>query len=186
MNPKTDWFKKWHEDTHIESRKNRFKEIDKWLKKPPQKILDIGCGLSREGEYFQKKYGCELYLLDGEPEHGEPSRSTQYGSVTNFAYYNTIEDLKKSYNERGMVYTFIDAKCIDIDDNIKFDLIMSNLSCGFHYPAITYRDLVKKHSQENTNIIFDIRHNSKQENDIIIKEIISRNQKHIKASIAFK
>jgi len=63
------WVTNWNSLEHIESKKRLFHDIDQYIKDSPNKILDIGCGLARESEFFQKKYACELYLLDGDFEN---------------------------------------------------------------------------------------------------------------------
>jgi len=177
----------WETPQHLKKKKELFNIVDSYLDFKPKRILDIGCGLARESEYFQKKYGCELYLLDG--DFGDTSsvrREIKFGTVDNFAFYNKIDDLKKSCDERGMNYVFVNANNIDIPSDIKFDLIISNLSCGFHYPANTYKSLVQKHSSEDTKVIFDLR-NGQDHPDVEILEMVPRGRckKHIKASIRF-
>lgn len=175
----------WETPIHLKKKKEIFHKIDSFLKTPPKTILDIGCGLARESEYFQKKYGCDLYLLDGDFENtSNVQRQIKYGTVDNFGFYNKVNDLKKSFDSRKMKYSFIDANNIDIDIDLKFDLIMSNLSCGFHYPANTYKDLVKKHSKESTTVIFDLR-NAQDHPDVEILQMVDNCKKHIKASIRF-
>lgn len=179
------WIDKWSTPQHLSKKKEIFNNIDKFIKFKPKRILDIGCGLARESELFQKKYSSELYLLDGDfGTTSDVERQVNYGTVDNFSFYNKIETLKDSYDSRNMLYTFVDANNIDIPDDITFDLIISNLSCGFHYPASTYKSLVKKHSTDNTVIIFDLRNNISQEG-VDILELVSTERKHVKASIKF-
>jgi len=57
------------------------------------------------------------------------------------------------------------------------------VSCGFHYPVATYRDLILKHSHENTVVVMDIRRkrknaNFKIEEGIEIIEILNQRQKY--------
>jgi len=180
------WLDKWSIDSHIQMKKGIFNKIDNFINFKPNRILDIGCGLARETEFFQKKYGCELYLLDGDFEDtSNVKRDIKYGTVDNFAFYNKVDDLKKSFNERNMDYTFVNANNINIPENITFDLIISSVSCGFHYPANTYKNLVKKHSTEETVVIFDLR-NQEQHPDVEIVELVASTRKYIKASIRFK
>lgn len=155
-----DWKNHWKEKKYIQNKEKFFNIIDNYLSSPPIRILDIGCGFAYESEMFQKKYKSELYLLDGEFDNTK--RETLYGSVDSFGYYNKIEELKRSYDERNMNYTFVDGNDIKIPDDMIFDLIISIQSCGFHYPADTYRDLINKYSNENTKIILDIRKNTNQ------------------------
>lgn len=179
------WIDTWSIPQHIESKKKLFQVMDNYLKFTPRRILDIGCGLARESEFFQKKYNCELYLLDGDfDDTNTIKRDVKYGTVDNFKFYNKIETLKESFDDRGMKYTFVDANDINIADDVKFDLILSNVSCGFHYPANTYKNLIKKHSTSETKILFDLR-NGVDHPDVEVLEMILTSKKHIKASINF-
>lgn len=153
---KKNWFKQWQTDWYKDKVKTVFDSVDSYLDNPPTTILDIGCGQAFESELFQKKYGSKLYLLDGDKETTtEKFRINQYGPVDDFRFYNTIDALKKSYNERDLKYTFVDANNVVIDDSVKFDLIYSTFSCGYHYPADTYKNLIKKHSTTDTVVIMD-------------------------------
>jgi SAM-dependent methyltransferase len=183
MNP---WLEKWNDTKHIKSKENIFLTVDNYIEEPVKSILDIGCGYARESEHFFKKYGSELWLLDGDfSDSKDKKRQIKFGKAEDFSFYNKIEDLKNSWNERKIKYTFVNANNINIPLEKKFHLIYSGLSCGFHYPANTYKDLILRHSDKNTKIIFDIRHDSIQD-DIEIVNIISKNKKHIKAEIKFR
>lgn len=184
-----EWLNVWDTANYNDIKTNNFKILDKFLKNKPKNILDIGCGLAFESEMFQKKYNSDLYLLDSDFDNTEDrKRDVTYGSTESFKFYSKIDDLKKSYNSRNMKYTFVDANNINIDANIKFDLIYSILSCGFHYPAKTYKDLVKKHSHKNTIVLFDIRKKTlkEQEQDFEVISIVNDIDKHYTCQIQFK
>ena len=154
----TKWLEKWEQDKHKTYKESTFTILDNFLNYSPKRIFDIGCGLAYESELFQKKYKSELYLLDGDFGYtSDNTRDVGYGAVDNFQFYNSIDTLKESYNNRGLKYNFIDANNIQIKDNITFDLVYSILSCGFHYPVETYTDLIKKHTSPTSRIIMDIR-----------------------------
>jgi trans-aconitate methyltransferase len=147
----------WKTNEYETVKKISFELLDSFLTSPPTNILDIGCGLAFESELFQRKYNCNLYLLDGDFELSEnATRDRKYGDVQSMAFYSKIPDLIDSFNKRNLRYNFVDANHIDIQKDLKFDLIYSNVSCGFHYPLNTYYDLLKKHTNENSVIIFDI------------------------------
>lgn len=160
-----DWVKAWNSDPHknkkkhVEGKRENYEIIRDYLVTAPKKILEIGCGLARESEWFQKEFRTELWLLDGDKSDNDKKQIRYYhwGEADKFAFYSPIDDLKKSYDKRGMTYHFVDANNIDIPENETFDLICSFKSCGFHYPLAEYAELIKKHSDENTRLIFDIR-----------------------------
>jgi SAM-dependent methyltransferase len=193
MHDENKWINGWLDtkvnDEYLAIKLDNFNIIQSYIQRIPKTILDIGCGLAKESEFFQKKYKSDLYLLDGDfNSTTENKRDINYGTVSSFKFYSKIDDLKKSFNERNMNYTFVDANNISIDDSIKFDLIYSIVSCGFHYPAKTYKDLILKHSNNESIIIMDLRSSSilEQSEDIEIVNILQTSKKSIKAHVRFK
>lgn len=182
------WLDHWETTEHKEKKISNANLLKSYLKETPKRILEIGCGLAIESEILQRHYGCELYLLDGDFESKSAIRDVSYGEVDTMAFYNKVEDLKKSFDSRRLHYVFIDAQDINIFETTKFDLIFSFESCGFHYPAKTYKDLVLKHSHENTKVIFDIRKKTlkEQSEDFEIIEILQDSKKFVTAHIKFK
>ena len=71
--------------------------------------------------------------------------------------------------------------------DIKFDLIYSLLSCGFHYPIEIYKELFVKHSHSQTVCIFDIRKESfkQQINSLKLFKVIDEKEKHYKVHVHF-
>lgn len=161
-----DWIEEvWLTEAYQNSKKTNFDLLDKFINFEPKKILDIGCGLAWESRLFNQKYGSELWLLDGDAEEGnkkKPAKSTDvnyHQSTDDLLFYNTFERLKTELDRLGTQnYRLIDCNNIEIPEDVKFDLITSWVSCGFHYPVSTYRDLIKKHSHDNTVVAMDIRH----------------------------
>ena len=184
-----DWLdKEWFTAEYQKEKRNNFETIDKHLNTPPKNILDIGCGLAWESRYFQKKYGCKLWLLDGEPK--KEKHMTEVGwneTADTFSFYYSLNFLKEKLADLGTEnFELIDVNNITFPDNLKFDLITSYKSCGFHYPVSTYKDLILKHSHESTKVIFDLR-TAKGElvstESFKIKSILSKHKKHINAEI---
>jgi len=186
---KRTWLEKWSWKSFSENREENFETLDSYLNFQPKNILDIGCGLAYESEKFQKKYNTNLYLLDGDVEATKGnSRDIKYGTVDDFKFYNSIADLKKSWNDRKIRYNFVDANKIEIPNEIKFDLIYSLLSCGFHYPVTTYKHLIDNHSTDDTVIIMDFQKSSidQQMQYIDVIDTISENSTAIKLHFKFK
>lgn len=183
-----NWLELWESEDYREIKNNNFKTIDNFINFNPKRILDIGCGFAFESEMFQKKYNSELFLLDSNNDNTETNRQVNYGKVDDFSFYNKVNDLEESFNERNLKYTFLDFKNLLINDDTKFDLIYSFLSCGFHYPASTYKNIINKHSNKDTVIILDLRKKSieEQQHDINIIKIIYESSKHITAQITYR
>ncbi len=153
---------KWNSSTYIGSSLEIFKEVDSYLKTPPKRILDIGCGFAHISRAFQQKYGTELWLLDGDFNNNPQTanRKAKYGAANDFQFYMPISMLREHLDQTGTVYNFVDANNINIPEDIKFDFVCSWLSCGFHYPAATYKDLILKHTTDESTIIMDFRRKS--------------------------
>lgn len=181
------WLEVWKDEEHINKKINNAELIKSFLKSSPKTILEIGCGLAVESEILQKFYNSELYLLDGDFDQNIGTRDVSYGDASTMIFYNKIDTLIESFNSRNMKYNFVDAFNINLPEDIKFDLIYSFESCGFHYPAKTYKDLILKHSHKDTIVIFDIRKKSlnEQKNDFEIIEILNDTRKFITAQIKF-
>lgn len=182
------WLEHWESSEHKNKKINNAELLKSYLKTPPKNLLEIGCGLAVESEILQRHYGCSLYLLDGDFDSKSATRDVSYGGVETMAFYNKVDALKESFDSRKLHYVFVDANNINIHDETKFDLIFSFESCGFHYPAKTYKDLVLKHSHSNTTVIFDIRKKtlSDQKDDFEILNILQDSKKFITAHIKFK
>ena len=187
----------WNTELYQQLKRENFELVDKYLPSSPLKILDIGCGLAWESRMFSQKYGTELYLLDGDVSANKDktlalARDTEYhASADNFLFYNKLETLNEQLFLLGTKnYHLIYCNSISIAEDIKFDVITSWLSCGFHYPLSTYRDLILKHSHEDTKIIVDIRIRRKQSNPVLeggveIIQLLYKHEKYVTAEIKF-
>ena len=157
------WAEKWTTDRYTAKKQANFEAVDAYLSQPVGRLLDIGCGFAHESRCFAEKYGTELWLLDGDQQQNrDKPESASYGNWNttsdNLYFYHTFDFLNAKLQELGTKnYHLIDTNNINIDENVKFDLITSWLSCGHHYPVKTYIDLMKKHSHKDTRIILDIR-----------------------------
>lgn len=183
----------WTKQGYIEGKRLLFERIDAYVNRPVKRILDIGCGFAKTSELFQKKYGCELYLLESDIANSPGQRIGKWGSAESFQWYLPVERLKQAWNEQGMTYTHVDGANIKVDPDIKFDLVYSWLSCGFHYPVSTYRDFIKRHTTPDSIIIMDFRGNltSQQQADLDSKDyevvkIIEASDKKRTLHIRFK
>jgi SAM-dependent methyltransferase len=187
----------WATDLYQSHKKENFEILDRYLEIHPKNILDIGCGLAWESRLFYEKYGSELYLLDGDTSANklkseEASTGKYHTSTDDFLFYHPLEKLDESLKKLGTKnYHLIDCNNISISNEIKFDLITSWASCGFHYPVNTYRDLILKHSHENTRIIMDLRIVYKKtkmpivEEGVEIVKIINHRNKYVMAELKF-
>ena len=175
----------WQKPQYIANKVTLFNKIDSYFGRAPKRILDIGCGFAKTSELFQKKYNCEVYLLESDIDNSPGSRIGKWGSAKTFQWYLPIDRLKQAWNEQGIRYTFVDGADLQVAPDVKFDLVYSWLSCGFHYPADTYRDFIKAHTTQDSVVIMDFRNNINtgpqialsQANYEIIKVLDSNNKK---------
>lgn len=161
--------------------------IEYFRDNPPTTILDIGCGLAWESRAMQQKYNCELWLLEGNKTFDKSRGQVGWkGNSSNMEFYYSLSELDQNLQNLGTKnYHLMDANNIEIDSYVKFDLVYSAISCGFHYNANTYMDLIKKHSHADTKIIFDLRTKIKHQDNVIIKEVLVTGIKHKKCLIEF-
>lgn len=189
-----DWVnEEWFTEEYQTHKRENFELLDAYLATPPARILDIGCGLAWESRMFNKKYSTELYLLDGDyddnPEDRELVQARYSEDASHFAFYYKLDFLQAELDKLNTQnYQLVDSNNINIDDDVKFDLITSWVSCGFHYPVNTYRDLILKHSHADTCVVMDLRLVPKTTNPVLDKNvelvsIVNRRRKYITAEI---
>jgi len=184
-----DWMQLWgkkdpqnYKKTDIECLFSVFRD------NPPKTMLDIGCGFAWESRAMNQRFGTKLWLLDGNVSDSKPdSRDVGWQTTSNkMAFYNSLDDIDRKLKELGTKdYTLVDANNIDLPYTLKFDLIYSGISCGFHYPANTYQTLIEKHSHADTKIIFDLRSKIKYQDNVKIKQVLVTGVKHKKCLIEF-
>jgi hypothetical protein len=145
---------------------------------------------------FGNQFNTELWLIDGDANNNKDkdsnSKETKYHeSTSSFLFYHTLELLDAELKKLNTpAYRLIDCNVLNIPDDIKFDLITSWLSCGFHYPVSTYRELILKHTHKNTRVIVDLRTSGKGQDPILesgveIVSILEKYKKHVTAEIRF-
>ncbi len=194
-----DWTKLWWAGGYQRKKQAGFDALDSYLTTPPKRILDIGCGLAWESRKFADKYNTELWLLDGDVHFNEnkdikhSNHGKWHSTPDTLLFYHSLEYLNEEFQKAGTKnYHLLDVNNFTIPNDIKFDLITSWLSCGFHYPVSTYRDLILKHSHENTVVAMDLRITKQSINympvlepGVEIVKIVHRGKKHTHTHIRF-
>jgi SAM-dependent methyltransferase len=184
----SQWLNFWKTSSDYKLEKlNSFNIVNDYLKTPPSSILDIGCGLAFESRMFNKKYGTNLWLLDGDVKDNPlESREIRFGDASTMAFYNKLDDIEHVLKEDEIKdYTILNVNNFVIPPEQKFDVICSWFSCGFHYPIDTYKNLILAHSHANTELIFDLRTKNINSLDVKIVRILEEGEKHTKAVIKF-
>ena len=146
--------------------------------------LDIGCGIGGIDLMLNRHYNgsTELNLLD-------------FNKIDDKVYYG-FKDKTSSYNSLDMTAEFLRNNGVS-PDNIKthdangdfpggkFDLIISLISWGFHYPISTYLKQVK--AAQGGIIIMDVRKDTGQieslQNEFKSVETVAEWQKYVRLVI---
>jgi hypothetical protein len=187
-----DWFAVWNSADYQLQKEKDCILLDSYLINKPAKMIEIGCGLATESRFLNSKYNTELWLMDGDVVNNDTKSETAYDigwkqEPENFLYYNKLDSLDQEFQRAGLKnYHLVDCNNIQIDSDVKFDLIYSALSYGFHYTLDVYKELIKKHSHKDTKIIVDLRTRIlKDYTDIEIVNVLYQG-KNTKAEIKFK
>lgn len=144
-----------------------YKEFETFKNYLPEKlsnILDIGCGIAGIdvllNRFYESKSGVDkITLLDK-----EGCSEIYYNFETEAAHYNSLDLAKDFLRINGVKSTL---ETINITEqafpNGNFDLVISLISWGFHYPVSTYLDVVYEHLADGGILILDVRKNQNQE-----------------------
>lgn len=185
----------WADPGYQAVKHKNFEIVDEYVNTGLSNILDIGCGLAWESRLFGKKHNCNLWLIDGDASDNDkkekPADVGYHQTSDKFLFYNSLDTLHDELVKLDTPnFKLLDCNNLQIPEDQKFDLITSWLSCGFHYPVSTYRELILKHSHKDTKIIVDLRTALKTkevylESGVEIVKILSHHRKHINAHIRF-
>ena len=114
-----------------------WEEIKPHLPQKAGRVLDIGCGLGGIDElvygHFSRFGPVELYLADRD----HVSETVTYDFAPESAAYNSLALTQAFLVGRGVppeaIHT-VDVDKADLPEEVSFDLILSFLSWGFHFP----------------------------------------------------
>jgi len=134
------------------------------------KILDIGCGVAGIDILLHRHYACDgnlaFYLLD----KTIVDKKVYYLFEKEGSFYNSLELAKEILVKNGIPKENIHLLEVPSDYKIYtepgFDLVISLLSWGFHYPVSTYLEQVYDLLREGGYLIIDIRRGSGGEKEL--------------------
>ena len=179
------WMDLWETTEYNDSKKLQWDAVNAYLGHSVGTSCEIGCGEGYDSLWFQQAYSTNVYLIEGisEQNSNEQSRDTKFGTADNFAYYHTKDELDAKWDQLGLQRTHLTPEnCDQLSKDVVFDLIFSFKSCGAHYPMTTYTDFIRKHSDENTRLLFDLRNGMDSVNgintDYEIVDILVTSKKH--------
>jgi SAM-dependent methyltransferase len=124
-------------------------------------ILDIGCGLGVIDVLLSKHYpNAKFYLQDKSEEIDSTKKYNGFNQT--YQYYNNVDLLEEFVKNNGVKnFEIVDGQNLYQTD-IKFDIIMSLLSCGWHYSLLTYLEYIKDHLTTNGILIIDVRNDTEE------------------------
>jgi len=146
----------YSEDMSIE-----YETIKDHLPQTCQNILDIGCGMAGIdiflAQHYQSDTNIDYFLFD----KTIINRKVFYGYKEKSAFYNSLIMAKRFLKLNGIDESKIHP--IEVPSNNKisidcsFDLVISLISWGFHYPLSQYLDEVYKLLNDSGTLILDLR-----------------------------
>lgn len=149
-----------------EQLKKEFQEMKSYLPKFAYKIWDIGAGLAGIDLLLNEHYKNEtlFYLSD----YDKIDKDIFFGFNEKYCAYSTFNITREFLNANGM-----DNFCFDnIESNYtnrphKAEIVLSLLSCGFHYPVLEYRDEIIDRTKKGSILIIDMRKDYDQREDLL-------------------
>jgi len=152
-----------------------YETIKDHLPQTCKNILDIGCGMAGIDiflfQHYQSDTNIDYFLFD----KTEINPKVFYGYKEKSAFYNSLILAKSFLRLNGIHESKIHL--IEVPSNNKisidcsFDLVISLISWGFHYPLSQYLDNVYELLNENGTLILDLR--KKNEDLAILKNRFS-------------
>lgn len=166
---------------YTEDLRQLFRTIRPYLGSKIKTVLDIGAGLGGINVYLSETFpDAKFWLLDKQGDTG--SKIGWHESMEDFGSYNSFNETKKFLTANGVSPN----RYILTEEfpKVDFDLIMSSLSWGFHYPVSSYIDNVMMHLKEDGILIMDIRIGTNGISDLkkyfTHLKVISDHKKHAK------
>lgn len=127
------------------------------------RMVDIGCGHALIDLFFFRRYGSDLHLVDIETSerryqdyHETGSGYASLRAARTFLERNGVPSARITTTNPSRE-TLADKGC---------DLVLSLLSCGFHYPVSTYTGFAQAALKPGGLFVVDLRKGTGQEADL--------------------
>lgn len=121
-------------------------------------VCDIGCGMAGIDVEISLMNNPSFILVDGS------GFQPRYGFKDDTAFYNDKQILGQFMsvnNVRHEIFNASSGKDLPVFSP-KIDVIISLLSCGYHYPVETYLEWIKSNLSPAGRLIIDLRHSTDQ------------------------
>lgn len=148
--------------------KSEYEGMKAFLPSRALSILDIGCGVAGIDALLSRHYrhSVDIFLLD----KTTIDKRVHYNFEQQASFYNSLSVARRLLEANGVLSRHIHTQEAtdnsDISFNEKFDLVISLLSWGFHYPISTYLKRVYERLTPGGMIIVDVRKNTGGEAEI--------------------
>jgi hypothetical protein len=140
--------------------RNEVEEMKSYLPNNIDHMADIGCGHGIMDLILAHEYGCTVHLIDIEDTaHRDHNFRIEGSGYSSLASARALL-LRNGIREDQIRLTNPKKQRL-IDSGL--DLVISLLSCGFHYPIETYSGYIASALKDGGTYIFDLRHNTDQE-----------------------
>ena len=152
-------FKNRIKNMFINDMLKEYKNIENSLPKNAKSILDVGCGVAGIDVFISNHYknnNINFYLLD----KSKIDKKVYYNFNLKGSFYNSLSASKSLLVNNGIKPNNI--KLQEVNENCvilfkqKFDLVISLISWGYHYPVTTYLNQVYDLMNINGVLIIDI------------------------------
>jgi len=135
---------------------SEFKQLIKYLPNKVENVADIGCGLGIINILINNHFNKKIYftLIDSD----QIERKVSYGFHPKGQFYNSFKLTSDLLIGNGIKKERLNLVDVDNKNKLKtkFDLVISLLSMGYHYPITQYLKFFIKNTHKETIFIFDI------------------------------
>lgn len=146
---------------YFKDMQDEFETIEPYIDRGAKHVLDIGCGMAGIDVFISRHVSAEttIHLMDR--TQIDP---IYYGFKISGAFYNNFDITREFLTSNGMnrdrLHFITAAKGKIAESGYSFDLILSLLSWGFHYPLDYYLDEALDALTPTGLIIIDLRSGS--------------------------
>ena len=147
---------------------NEYLTIQKYLPRSAKSILDIGCGVAGIDVFLSNHYknNIDIFLID----KTKVDKKVYYNFEKKSSFYNSLHISKLLLVNNGIdknkIHLQEATKGNEIKFNQTFDIVISLISWGFHYPVSAYLDTVFQKMNKDGILILDIRKSTNGEKEI--------------------
>lgn len=121
----------------------------------PRRVADIGCGYAFFDLFLAREFGAECLLIDLEQNDRRHFGFAEEGAA--YSDLGVAAALLQKNGVPGEKITLCNPGRESPPVDPPFDLIVSFLSCGFHYPAATYLEFFQKALRPGGALLLDLR-----------------------------